>query len=113
MLLLSDAALVEHFERAGAPLPFSLSGLRKDRNIGSLGGVPFRKIGGLCRYNPGEVDAWLDGHQVIATARADAANFRRHTRPVRSGRPTKSESVEAQRRGLTVRELRARAEGAA
>lgn len=105
MLLLQDSALVRHFKDRNEPLPFSLSAVRKDRFSGQLGGLPYRRIGGQCLYNPDEITDWLAGQPIIqpttGTARAAVP------RAVRQGRPTKIEQIEARRLGLSVRELRA------
>lgn len=106
LLLLSDSALIEHFKKSYQPLPFSLSAIRKDRFTGQLGGIPYRKIGGLCRYSPDEVSAWLAGHPIIQPG-ADRRTNRPRENVKRQGRPTKIETIEATRRGITVPELRA------
>lgn len=107
MLLLKEKALFPHFtEERNAPLPFSISSLQKDRLTGCLGGIPFRRIGGIVLYCPEEVSNFLSAQPVIQPQRhavlSAAATNRR-------GKPSKSESVEAARRGLTVPQLRASA----
>jgi hypothetical protein len=94
----SDCELIQHFNKLDAPLPFSLSSLRKDRITGQLGGVPYRRVGGSCIYNPKEVTDWLCGRPIIQPGRT--------TKTVRKGAPTKAERVEAERRGISVKELR-------
>lgn len=101
MLLLSDTALVDHLKAAGTPLPISLSALRKARIDGRLS-IPYRRIGGLALYCPDEVLSWLAGIPVIQPQRHPALVAIK-----RRGKPTKSESIEASRRGITVPELRA------
>lgn len=100
-MLLSDTAFLKHCRDAGNPFPISLSGLRKDRIDGRYG-IPHRRIGGLCFYDPAMVQAWIDGQPIVQPQRHPAlATLKRR------GKPTKSESVEAARRGITVPELRA------
>lgn len=103
MLLLSDHALVDHLKQAGTPLPISLSALRKARIDGRLS-IPYRRIGGLALYCPNEVMAWLAGIPIVQPQRHPALAA---VSAGRRGKPTKSESVEASRRGITVPELRA------
>lgn len=106
MLLLSDKDLIQHFQDKGTPLPFSLSALRKDRFTGQLGNVTYHRCGGKCLYNPDEVLVWLQNIPIgraiikpnIALSRVSKG---------RTGRPTKLESIEAQKRGLSVPALRA------
>lgn len=101
VIYLSAADLVAHFQKLDAPLPFSRSSLEKDRITGCLGGVPYRRIGALCVYDPHGVLDWLAGLCVVQPQRHPALPT------VRLGKPTKIESVEASRRGLTVKQLRA------
>lgn len=98
MLLLQDHELLAYCRDNGEPIPFSLSSIRKDRLDFRLGGLPHRRIGGKTLYNPTEVQAFLAG-QPIVQSQVKAASGR-------TGRPTKAEQVEAERRGLSVRELR-------
>jgi hypothetical protein len=108
VIFLLDSALIEHFNSINQPLPFSRSSLRKDRITGCLGGVPFRRIGGLCYYTPDDVIGWLAGHQIIQPQRHPAlAVLSAKKTTGRRGKPSKIESVEAARRGITVPELRA------
>lgn len=106
MLLLSDSALAAHFKSIGEPLPLSLTAIRNDRLNGKYGGIPHRRISSLCLYNPDEVAAFFSAQPIIQPQRHPALAA---LKPVagRRGKPTKSESVEASRRGITVPELRA------
>lgn len=105
MLFLSDSDLVTHCQSIGNPLPFSLSSLRKDRIDARLGGLPYRRIGAaLLVYDPDEVLAFLAGKLVIQPQRHPALAA---AKPARRGKPNKTETVEAARRGITVPELRA------
>lgn len=99
-IYLSAEKLVAHFKKLGTPLPFSLSSMNKDRITGCLGGIPHRKIGGLCFYCPEEVLSWLAGLPIVQPLRHPALPVRRR------GKPMKKESVEAARQGITVSELR-------
>jgi hypothetical protein len=101
-IYLSSADLIARFKKVGAPLPFSRSSLDKDRLTGCLGGIPYRRIGALCLYLPDEVLAWLSELPIIQSQRHPAISAVR-----RRGKPTKIESVEASRRGLTVKQFRA------
>lgn len=102
IIYLSAADLVDHFKNLGAPLPFSRSSLEKDRLTCCLGGIPYRRIGGLCVYHPQGILDWLAGLPIVQPQR-------HHALPAsgRRGKPTKQESVEASRCGMTVKELRA------
>lgn len=104
-MLLSDTHFLKHCQTTGNPFPVSLSGLRKDRIDGRYG-LPYTRIGGLCFYDPVLMQAWIDGQPVIQPQRHPALAV---LKPVagRRGRPSKTESVNASRRGLTVPELRA------
>lgn len=100
-MLLSDTAFLKHCRDAGNPFPISLSGLRKDRIDGRYG-IPFRRIGSLCLYDPAEVQAWIDGQPIVQPQRHPALAAVK-----RRGKPTKAESVNAKRLGLSVAEYRA------
>lgn len=107
-IFLLDSALFLYFVSIGAPLPFSLSSLRKDRVDGRLGGIPYRRLGGLCVYNPVEVLAFFSGKPIVQPPRHPAARSLG-----KRGRPTMVERVAAERLGLTVREMRLRDGGVA
>lgn len=104
MLLLPDSKLLDHFKLHGKPLPFSLSTLRKDRLDGRLG-VPYRSLGGQCLYCPADIEMWLSGTPVICPKRNSSLEKVKPSKKL--GKPTKAESVEAQRKGISVRNLRA------
>lgn len=92
---LSAAALVVQLKERGASLPFSRSSLEKDRMTGCLGGIPFRRVGGLCIYDPDEVLAFIAGLPVIQPQRHPAlieVSTRRRGNPQRRvcGRSTGS-----------------------
>lgn len=102
LLFLSDAELVAQYK-----LPFSLSSLRKDRIDGRLGGIPYRRIGGACVYTPDEVLHFIASQPIVRPTRHPALVATDSNKPKR-GKPRKFETVEASRRGITVREFRAR-----
>jgi hypothetical protein len=102
-LFLCGRDLVAHCQTIGKPLPFSLSSLEKDRGDGRLGGVPYRRLGGAIIYNPDEVFAFIAGQPIIQPKRHATSSGAKAKR----GKPSKAESVEAERRGFTVRQLRA------
>lgn len=102
IIYLSAADLVAHFKKLGVPLPFSRSSMEKDRLTGCLGGIPYRRIGALCVYLPEEVLSWMAGLSIVQPRRHSALPA-----AGRRGKPTKIESVEASRRGITVKQLRA------
>ncbi len=107
-MLLSEKNLFSHFaEVLGSPLPFSRSALQKDRLDGRLG-VPFRPVGAGIFYESNQVQAWLDGLPVVIPARTMQVKLASGRR----GKPSKSETVEASRRGITVPQLRAQNGGA-
>jgi len=97
MLYLPDSDLLDHCRTIGTKLPFSLSSLRKDRMDGRLG-VPYRRVGGMCLYNPQEVLLWLAGKPIVQPKPSPST--------ASIGASTKAERVEAKRRGVTVKELR-------
>ena len=103
-MLLSDLLFLQHCRDTGNPFPISISGLRKDRLDGRYG-IPHTRLGSLCFYDPELVNAWLNGQPVVQPQRHPALTA---VKPGRRGKPTKAESAEAQRRGITVPELRAR-----
>lgn len=97
-LLLTDKALLAHFEALGTPLPFGIVRLLQDRKNGCLGGVPFRMIGKNYVYNPQEVVSFL----------LNLPLRKPHIlKPPKTGRPTVAEKAKADRLGITVKELRA------
>ena len=105
MLLLKDTELIRYFRSIGEPLPFGLSTLRKDRLDGRLG-IPYRPIGGSKLYCPDDVVAWLsDRPLVVPTRQTKLANEKP---PFNRYKPSKEESVKAERLGITVGDLRAR-----
>lgn len=97
-LYLNDVSLLSHFESIGAPLPFRHTRLVQDRYNGCLGGVPYRKVGGKYLYRVDEVANWLAGLPIIQPRQAKPA--------LKTGRPSAAERAEAQRRGITIQELR-------
>jgi hypothetical protein len=103
MLLLRDVGLIEYFQKIGKPLPFSLSSLRKDRLDGRLG-VPYRLLGGGILYSPADVDLWLSGAPLVVPPRHVASDKSRPA--LKRGKPTKAESVQAERLGLTIKQFR-------
>lgn len=109
IVLLQEKKLFLHFsEVLDSPLPFSLSALQKDRLDGRLG-IPYRSVAGSIFYDTNQVQAWLNGIPVVVPARSQQA------KPAsgRRGKPTKKETVEASRRGITVPQLRAQSGGSA
>ena len=104
MLLLSDSKLIDHFKLHEKPLPFSISTLRKDRLDGRLG-VPYRSLGGQCLYCPADIEIWLSGTPTIYPKRHPSLEKVKPSK--NSGKPTKAESIEAERKGISVRDLRA------
>ena len=104
MLLLSDSKLLDHFKALGKPLPFSLSTLRKDRLDGRLG-VPYRPFGGQCLYWPEDIERWLSSTPIIYPKRNSSLEKVKPSKKL--GKPNKAESVEAERKGISVRNLRA------
>jgi hypothetical protein len=53
-------------ESAAAYTGFTKGYLTKFRTLG--GGPTFIKIGGQVRYDPDDLDAWLDSHKRISTS---------------------------------------------
>lgn len=104
MLLLRESELFQYFVEIGKPLPFSLSTLQKDRLDGRLG-VPYRPLGGGIFYAPHDVENWLSGAPKVVPHRQCTTSKNQN---LKRGKPLKSESVEAARLGITVRELRLR-----
>ena len=102
MLLLQDSQLFKYFQSLGTPLPFSISTLRKDRLDGRLG-VPYLTIGGAKLYCPDLVFKWLAGVPVVIPKPHAITK-----QNIKKGKPSKQESVEAERLGLTVKEFRAK-----
>ena len=102
-LFLKEKELFIYCIKIGTPLPFSLSSLQKDRLDQRLGGIPYRRKGGI-RYLPSEVFACLHSHPVIQGSQNTVAGKSKK----RITKPTKEESVSARRAGITVAELRAR-----
>lgn len=102
---LRDYELIEHFKAIGAPLPFSLSTIQKDRLDGRLGGIPHRVIGKLCLYDPEGVSAWLTGKPIVQPTR----------RTTKVGRPTAAERAKAKASGYrsSVKAMRAAQAGSA
>jgi hypothetical protein len=85
-MLLNDAALLKHFAASGNPIPFSLSTIRKDRQDGRIGGIPFQKFGINCIYDTEIVSSWLKNAPVVTPTPRPSAT-------PRPGRPTKIQSV--------------------
>lgn len=106
MLLLSDTEFLFYCRQSGKPFPASLSSLRKDRSDARLGGIPFREFGGRCLYNPENVWAWMSGIPITQPVRHPALQKQENSK-LKRGKPLKTETIEASRRGITVPELRA------
>lgn len=98
-LYFTDKALLAHFEALGTPLPFGLVRLIQDRKSGCLGGVPYRQIGGKYVYNPDEIILFLSGLPIIQAKPPKVAT--------KTGRPSAAETAEANRKNITVKQLRA------
>lgn len=98
ILLLSDKALLAHFQVLGTPLPFGVVRLITDRKNGCLGGVPFRMVGKNYVYCPDEVTRFL---QNLPLRKPHILP------PAKMGRPAVGEKAKADRLGLTVKEFRA------
>lgn len=86
----------------GTPLPFSLSSLRKDRLDQRLGGLPYRRQGGTVLYSPNEVVEFISNLPIIQ------GQFFTLTQTSKKSKPSKSESVQAARNGLTLANFRAK-----
>lgn len=112
ILLMRGAELLHHCESIGNPLPISQSVLEKDRlkNNKNPLGIPFRKIGGGIFYDPNSVLAFFAGQPIIQPERPV---LKEKTGGLKRGKPSKIESIEARKRGLTVPQLRALKGGAA
>lgn len=83
----------------GADLAFSLSSLRKDRLDCRLGGIPYRRQGGTVLYCPIEVLEFISN---LPTIQGRSNNQKSAIKT----KPSKEESVSAQRAGISVGELR-------
>lgn len=106
---LSDSELMKYFKNKGAPLPFSLSLLRKDRCTGKVG-IPYRKLGGQCLYYPDDIINWLKNLPLAGGPRSESTKSPEESLVLHSkkrGKPTAAESREAAKKGITVKELRA------
>lgn len=101
-LYLIDKQLLDHFRKAGAPLPFGIVRLIQDRQSGCLGGVPYRQVGGKFVYNPEEVTRFLAGLPIIQGQQQQPTVEKKR----KSGRPSAGEIAEAMRRGVSISELR-------
>ena len=99
-LFLSDIGLINFFIEIGLPLPFSLSTLRKDRIDGRLGGIPFRKIGGLVVYTPGEVNSFLAGQVITQPAR-----LRARVTPKKNKKRSKKEKAKYKKNTQNINQL--------
>lgn len=102
LLFLTEKDLFPFCEKNGTPLHFSLSSLRKDRLDQRLGGLPHRRHGRTVLYSPLAVLVFIDALPVIQGRLPPKANHAKQTKP------TKVESVNAARAGLSVPAYRAK-----
>ena len=101
MLFLNDEDLINKYISDEKPLPFSLSSMRKDRRDGRLG-IPYRIFGESFFYCPDDINKWLGGIPIVIPK--PKSNFSKT--PHKKGRPSIKEQMEAEKRGITVKELR-------